>query len=288
MENTQQQILDGRELRGGGNARLLIDGVPFLNFSGRNYLALTDKPELRSAAQNVLDDGAGFSRYLVDAYGGYDPYFQAAEEEAAKFFGTEASVYLPSGYLIGAAGFAAAEPDFDIILLDENAHWCLKDAAKLTEKPFRYFAHRSAESLEQKLTRFHQERPLVVTDGAFATTGALPPLDQYADLLKHVEVGCWWTSLTWRRCWRNGTGPLKHYGVEDIAHVGVTLSKAFCGQGAIYVGSKKRRSNALLWLNLSEGNRVRRYLRTCAAALKFVRNNPDLCKRVRAGTLFTQ
>ena len=42
MENTQQQILDGRELRGGGNARLLIDGVPFVNFSGCNYLALTD------------------------------------------------------------------------------------------------------------------------------------------------------------------------------------------------------------------------------------------------------
>mgnify|MGYP003341176943 CR=1 FL=1 len=49
MENTQQQILDGRELRGEGNARLLIDGVPFLNFSGCNYLALTDKLELRSA-----------------------------------------------------------------------------------------------------------------------------------------------------------------------------------------------------------------------------------------------
>ena len=145
MENTQQQILDGRELRGGGNARLLIDGVPFVNFSGCNYLALTDRLELRSAAQNVLDAGAGFSRYLVNAYGGYDPYFKAAEEEAAKFFGTEAAVYLPSGYLIGAAGFAAAEPDFDIILLDENAHWCLKDSAKLTNKEFRFFAHRSAE-----------------------------------------------------------------------------------------------------------------------------------------------
>ncbi|MDC3393840.1 hypothetical protein OAW26_05860, partial [Luminiphilus sp.] len=107
MQHTQSQILDGRELRGGGNARLKIDGVPFVNFSGCNYLALTDRPELRSAALNVLEDGAGFSRYLVDAYGGYDPYFRAAEEEAAKFFGTEAAVYLPSGYLIGAAGFAA-------------------------------------------------------------------------------------------------------------------------------------------------------------------------------------
>ena len=45
MNNMHSQILDGRELRGGGNARLEIDGVPFVNFSGCNYLALTDRPE---------------------------------------------------------------------------------------------------------------------------------------------------------------------------------------------------------------------------------------------------
>ena len=81
MNNMHSQILDGRELLGGGNARLEIDGVPFVNSSGCNYLALTVRPELRSATLNVLEDSAEFSRYLVDAYGGYDPYFRAAEEE---------------------------------------------------------------------------------------------------------------------------------------------------------------------------------------------------------------
>ena len=284
MENTQQQILDGRELRGGGNARLLIDGVPFLNFSGCNYLALTDKPELRSAAQNVLDDGAGFSRYLVNAYGGYDPYFQAAEEEAAKFFGTEAAVYLPSGYLIGAAGFAAAEPDFDVILLDENAHWCLKDAAKLTEKPFRYFAHRSAESLGTEIDMLSSgQRPLVVTDGAFATTGALPPLDQYADLLKTVDGRLLVDeSHSGGVVGETGRGSAQHYGVEDIAHVGVTLSKAFCCQGAVYVGSRAQVERAVAAKPIRGSNSGTPIsANVCAAALKYVRNNPDLCKRVR-------
>ena len=61
--------------------RLEIDGVPLVNSSGCNYLALTGRPELRSVALHTLEDSARFSRYLVDAYGGYDPYFRAAEEE---------------------------------------------------------------------------------------------------------------------------------------------------------------------------------------------------------------
>lgn len=122
---------------------------------------------------------------MVHAYGGNDPYFDAVEREAAKFFGTEAAVYLPSGYMIGAAGFAVADPKFDIILMDEIAHWSFEDAAKLTGKPVRYFAHRStkalAEAIEQLLPG---QRPIVVTDGAFATSGSLPPLDEYAALLE--------------------------------------------------------------------------------------------------------
>lgn len=284
MKNTQKQILDGRELRGGGNARLLIDGVPFLNFSGCNYLALTDKLELRSAAQNVLNDGAGFSRYLVDAYGGYDPYFRAVEEEAATFFGTEAAVYLPSGYLIGAAGFAAAEPDYDVVLLDENAHWCLVDAAKLTCKPLRYFAHRSAESLRAEIdTLSPGQRPLVVTDGAFATTGALPPLDEYADLLERVDGRLLVDeSHSGGVVGETGRGSVQHFGVEHIAHVGVTLSKAFCGQGAVYVGSEAEVSRAVASKPVRGSNSgTPLSASVCAAALKLVRKNPGLCEGIR-------
>ena len=149
--------------------------------------------------------------------------------------------------------------------MDENAHWCLKDAAKLTGKPFRYFAHRSAESLGTEIeTLSPGQRPLVVTDGAFATTGALPPLDRYADLLKQVDGRLLVDeSHSGGVVGETGRGSAQHYGVEDIAHVGVTLSKAFCGQG-LYMLDQERKLNALLRLSLSEGPiRVRRYLRTC-------------------------
>ena len=81
-QETARQLLDGHELRGGGTSELFIDGERFLNFSGCNYLALTNNKELRDAAQQALDEGVGFSRYLVHANGGHDPYFDAVEKEA--------------------------------------------------------------------------------------------------------------------------------------------------------------------------------------------------------------
>ena len=126
------------------------------------------------------------------------------------------------------------------------------------------------------------QRPLVVTDGAFATTGALPPLDQYADLLKHVDGRLLVDeSHSGGVVGETGRGSAQHFGVEDIAHVGVTLSKAFCGQG-LYMSDQEHRLNALLPPSLSEGQiRTPISANVCAAALKYVRNNPDLCKRVR-------
>lgn len=284
MQETVRQLLDGHELRGGGTSELFIDGEKLLNFSGCNYLALTNNRELRDAAQQALDEGVGFSRYLVHAYGGHDPYFDAVEQEAAKFFGTEAAVYLPSGYMIGAAGFAAAEPEYDVILLDDTAHWCLVDAAKLTEKPIRHFAHRSATGLAEALEQLAPgQRPLVVTDGAFATLGALPPLDEYAVLLRPLNGRILVDeSHSGGVVGESGRGTVEHFGVEDIAHVGITLSKAFCGQGAVYVGSLESVERARACTAVRGSNSGTPIsANVCAAALRFVRANPSLCAKVR-------
>ncbi len=284
MQNLTGQLLDGHELRGGGNSKLYIDGQPFLNFSGANYLALTDREELRNAARQALNDGAGFSRYLVHAYGGDDPYFDAVEYEAAKFFGTEAAAYMPSGYFIGAAGFAATETEYDVILLDEIAHWCLNDAAKLTGKPIRYFKHRSVNSLAREIDKLAPgQRPIVVTDGAFATSGQLPPLNEYAELLRPCNGRLFVDeSHSAGVIGDTGRGAVQHFGVEDIAHIGVTLSKAFCGQGAVYVGPSDCVTRARACKVVRGSNSGAPIsANVCAAALRLVGADPGICARLR-------
>jgi 7-keto-8-aminopelargonate synthetase-like enzyme len=111
----------------------------------------------------------------------------------------------------------------------------------------------------------------------------LPPLDQYADLLKHVDGRLLVDeSHSGGIVGETGRGSAQHYGVEHITHVGVTLSKAFCGQGAVYVGSKAQVERAVAAKPIRGSNSGTPIsANVCAAALKLVRNNPDLCKRVR-------
>lgn len=62
---------------------------------------LGDRHLAAGGGRTLLVDGVLFSRYLVRDYGGHDEPFERVK--AAAFYDTEAAVFLPSGYLIGAA-----------------------------------------------------------------------------------------------------------------------------------------------------------------------------------------
>ncbi len=284
-----RSVLDGHRLTGGDSARLYLDGKEYVNFGGCNYLALSQRPELRHAAQTALDRGCAFSQFLVHDYGGEYEYFDSVEREAARFWGTESAVYVPSGYHIGFAAMAGLKPMYDVIVLDELAHWCLGDAAALTGVPVKRFAHCDPRSLADVLRELTPGvRPLVATDGAFATTGALPPLDRYALLLEEYDgqllvdeshvagvVG------------ETGRGAVQHFGLEKRVYVGTTLSKGLCGQGAVFTGTeamidRARKTPAVRGSNA--GSHISAAV--SATALRLVRENPAICADLRAKTCY--
>jgi 7-keto-8-aminopelargonate synthetase-like enzyme len=276
-------LLGDRHLAAGGGRTLLVDGKPYLNFAGCNYLALGDRPELREVARRAIDDGVLFSRYLVRDYGGHDEPFERVEAAAAAFYGTETAVYLPSGYLIGAAGFAGLRPSYDLLVLDEVAHWCLADAAALSDAPVVTFRHADLADLERVLAEHAGQRPLVVSDGVFATTGELPPLDRYYELAEAHDGGLYVDeSHAAGVVGRRGRGAVEHFGLGDRAHVGTTLSKGLCGQGAVFVGTREqveRARQARALRGSSPGSPISALV--SAAALELVRREPDRCASLR-------
>jgi len=278
------QILDGHRVSQGGGGRLVVDGRPFVNFAGCNYLALTNRPELREAAHKALDEGCLFSRYLHNAYGGFDEAFEKVEREASRFFGTEAAIYLPSGYLIGFAGLAALAPHFDVVVLDEQAHWCLYHAAKVHGCEIHRFAHRDADALEEVLASLPQgQRPLIATDGAFATSGALPPLDRYSALADHFDGQILVDeSHAAGVIGETGRGAAQHFGVADRVNIGSTLSKGLCAQGAVFTGTAQMIERARMTPAIrgsSPGSPIS--AEVAAAALRLVIEQPELCARAR-------
>lgn len=142
---------------------------------------------------------------------------------------------MPSGYFIGLAGLRSIADLFHLILIDEGAHYCLKDGAKLTDLPVHRFAHCDVDALGRELKRHVRagQRPIVVTDGVFATTGRVPPLGDYAAALAPYDGRLFVDeSHGFGVIGRTGRGSAEYCGVEHLVTSGATLGKALCAQGA--------------------------------------------------------
>ncbi|KPM32060.1 2-amino-3-ketobutyrate coenzyme A ligase [Croceitalea dokdonensis DOKDO 023] len=276
-----KQILDPYEITGGGTAYVYLDGKPFLNFGGNNYLALNSRKELKQAALRELEKTNGYSMHLPDAYGAKEEAFMSVEEKAALFFDTEAAVYLPSGYFIAHAAMSGLEGLYDAIVIDELAHWCTQDAANLSGHPVLYFKHNDLKDLEKVLTDLPASyRPLIATDGCFATTGEIPPINVYEKLAKE-KMGVVYVdeSHSIGVVGENGRGAKEFCRAGDSVHVGATLSKGICGQGAVFIGThemvKKAKTSTVL-RGSSKGSPISAAV--SATALEIVRKNPKLVK----------
>jgi 7-keto-8-aminopelargonate synthetase-like enzyme len=213
----------------------MIDGRAYTNFCGCGYLALSAVPQIRESVRRALDAGVPFAQPLAAAKGAVDPLFDKLEREIAGACHTEASVYFASGYCIGLVGPASIEDCYDVVFLDDNAHYNLKDAARLLARPAFTFSHCDAESLRTALRRHVAagQRPLLMTDGVFPVSGRVPPLAQYAAELLHYDGRLFIDEAhSFGVIGTSGRGAAEYCGVEYLSTIGATLSKAYCAHGA--------------------------------------------------------
>ena len=102
-----------------------------LDFSSNDYLALAAGPRLRETAMSALRDGmptgAGGSRLLRGNHAAHE----ALEVQAAAFLGSEAALYLSSGYAANIAVFAALPKLGDLIVHDALVHASAHDGMRL-------------------------------------------------------------------------------------------------------------------------------------------------------------
>lgn len=236
------ELLEGKTITGSISARMLVDNTKYVNFAGCTYLALGDLPEIRNAAIDAVQSGQPFAMQLSPAYGAIDPAFGVVEQAGAKYCGTESAVYFASGYLIGLVGLAALEGVEGPLFIDEGAHFSLWDAARVSGRDLHMFAHCDPNALEAALKKGLKpgERPIVITDGAFATTGRVPPLSDYATLIASYDGRILIDEAhSFGVMGVHGRGAAEHMNVEEVVVSAGTLSKAFCAQGAIYAGDAK-------------------------------------------------
>jgi 7-keto-8-aminopelargonate synthetase-like enzyme len=235
VSKSSRPLMDGRRVHGPESARVWVDGDPYVNFVGSSYLAMQSLAELHSACRRALATGHPWTQMRSAAYAGSDGVFDEVQKEGASYFGTETSVFLPTGYFCGLAAVAGLTERFDAIFIDALSHFSLFDAAKLSGLPVTIFVHADADALRDTLRIELRPggRPLILTDGVFATNGRVPPLEQYRRLADDYGGQLFVDeSHAYGVLGETGKGAAEHCGVEDAMHAG-TLGKGFCAQGGL-------------------------------------------------------
>jgi len=269
-------------------ARIEVDGRSLLNFGGSAYLGL-------GGNQALLDAGAaalrrfGVHSQLGRHYGyALSPNLDA-EQAARAYFGVDGAMYFGTGYLFGLIAIPALAAFCDAIFIDEAAHYSLVDGARASGRPVHIFRHCDAADLGRQLARQLPAgaRPMIVTDGMFATRGTVAPLADYDRLLRrHAGWLVVDESHSFGVLGAQGRGAVEACGIApDRVVAGGSMSKAFGAHGGIALGPARIIEH--LWqapaargaaLGSSAGAAM------TACSLQLVRRQPGLRERLRSNT----
>lgn len=225
------------------SALTIIDGKEYHYFGGTSYYELHNNEKVLEFAIEAIKKYGITSSSSRSSYGTTQLILDL-ENEARKYFACDDAVYLSSGFLSDAAAIQVLNQQnkFDIIFIDEFAHYSNQFAAKLIGKPTVVFSHLNYDELEILIAKkcSKKEKPLVITDGIFPIRGIIAPIDKYFTIVKKYNGILWIDDA-------HAFGVLGEYGRGTIEHFklhseklfsGGTFSKAFGGFGGIIPGEK--------------------------------------------------
>jgi 8-amino-7-oxononanoate synthase len=275
----------------------VIDGVRYLYFGGTSYLGLAAHPEVIEAGCAALRE-YGLHTATTRARFGTNPPVLEVERRAAEFFGTEDAFYFVSGYCTNHILVAALAPGVEAVLVDEAAHYCVIEAARLAGAPVTTFRHRDAADLARLANR-HQ-RVLALADAVGPALGVLAPVTDYLGAL----AGCERAALLlddahgFGVLGEHGRGLLDELGLWPEVNrdssgrgasllVGGTLSKALGGFGGIIPGTREFVARARRASHYFDGASAPAspVAAASAKALEIVMREPALRRQLRDNTL---
>ena len=256
------------------------DGNKYSYFGGNNYLGLANHPVIKKASiRSIKLYGNNFSASRLTT-GTADIHLEL-EKQLASFMQKQDAVVFASGYMGNGILLDILKSRYSTVFVDELAHPSITGSIPRGIENIQYFNHRDASHLGSLLEHHQRLNPLVITDGVFALTGEIAPLDKIYPLVeKHNAILVVDDAHSTGVLGENGRGTAEHFNLdwaENIYSTG-TMSKALGGYGGFISGTNEltdliREKSATYQASTSLPPSI---VATGIASLEIIQKNPGL------------
>ena len=209
-------------------------------FSGNNYLGLSNHPEIKKAAKESIEAyGLNFAA-ARHTTGTADIHLEL-EKGLSGFKNKEDAVVFASGYMGNSILLHALKDQYTTIITDEAAHPSILDGIPRDIKHIHFYNHCDVRHLEELLRQNKKQRALIITDGIFALTGEISPIDEMHSLAeKYGSILVVDDAHATGVLGENGTGTPEHFQLHKSANIyqTETMSKALGVYGGFISASK--------------------------------------------------
>ncbi|QNM97252.1 8-amino-7-oxononanoate synthase [Chitinimonas koreensis] len=210
-----------------------VDGRPYLNFCGNDYLGLAADPRLKAAAVAAIDRygvGSGASHLVC----GHQSPHQALEDRFAAFVGRPAALLFSTGYMANLGVVTALVGRGDAVFADKLNHASLNDACQLSRADFERFGHNDLAALERRLAASTARRKLIAIDAVYSMDGDLAPVAELLALAERYDAWLYLDDAHGFGVLGEGRGSAAHAGIASPRLIYLaTLGKAAGSAGAL-------------------------------------------------------
>lgn len=227
-------------LKGGVGNYISLGNTTFSYFAGNNYLGLANHPVIvAETIRSIEKYGINFAASRRTT--GTSQLHLELEQLLAEFKGQPEAIVFASGYMGNSILLNTLKAEYSTIFADSMAHPSILDGMPRDSSPVQFYSHCNLSNLEQLLKK-SKSRPVIITDGIFALTGEIAPLDEIYLLAKKYNAllivdDAHATGVLGE----NGKGTPEHFGLagaENIYH-SETMSKALGSYGGFISSGEK-------------------------------------------------
>jgi len=271
-------------LNGGVGHYIQLNDASYSYFAGNNYLGLANHPALVKEAIAALEK-YGINVAAARQTTGTSCIHLELEKLLSGFKDRQDAVVFASGYLGNKVLMHVLRDRYSSVFADSLAHASIIDGIPKDVTAVGFYNHRDANHLEQLLQNPRNRRPLIITDGIFALTGEIAPLDQlYALARKYDALLIVDDAHATGVLGKSGRGTPEHFnlGSAENLYQSETMSKALGSYGGFIAGShelihKIRSTSAFYGASTALPPPL---VAAGAASVNYIRQHPELRERL--------